>query len=352
MFNKGLFCILILSVGCRDTSILTATSTQPLSSDACLPPAYDAQTASSLLEGLTEQLPPSQTGHAAEVISRHIRDGEIMDALGEVHWFVSHFEDYVSMDNLTSGQASNVDLTICQVHRILLGLYDSRICSPDECGNGIVGPNEQCDDGNSVPWDGCEVDCRHSSPGWRHILKSGDVTANTYPMHSVSSYGFMKVDCKGALVTIEPLGQIPLGHWGKGEPFFDWGPIVTEANAPLGAYVLDGFTNSPMGVGPYIRLALKHNVTALSALQPVFADSNATQFSHFDCINSPGGFSPAFIYEPAPKQVRVPHGVGFSGSTAQVYDRDNLGFLPDCAPGEPPFGDPNHPTNPTCVEPI
>lgn len=30
----------------------------------------------------------------------------------------------------------------------------------DVCGNGMMGPTEQCDDGNTVPADGCSADCQ------------------------------------------------------------------------------------------------------------------------------------------------------------------------------------------------
>ena len=35
-------------------------------------------------------------------------------------------------------------------------------CAPAGCGNGVVDGEEQCDDGNDVPKDGCENDCTFS----------------------------------------------------------------------------------------------------------------------------------------------------------------------------------------------
>jgi cysteine-rich repeat protein len=35
------------------------------------------------------------------------------------------------------------------------------------CGNGLLSPGEACDDGNSVGGDGCSADCKRIEPGWR-----------------------------------------------------------------------------------------------------------------------------------------------------------------------------------------
>jgi cysteine-rich repeat protein len=35
------------------------------------------------------------------------------------------------------------------------------------CGNGLLSPSEACDDGNTVSGDGCSGDCRQVEPGWR-----------------------------------------------------------------------------------------------------------------------------------------------------------------------------------------
>ena len=36
------------------------------------------------------------------------------------------------------------------------------VCVPAGCGDGVINGGEQCDDGNDVPDDGCEIDCRYS----------------------------------------------------------------------------------------------------------------------------------------------------------------------------------------------
>lgn len=45
---------------------------------------------------------------------------------------------------------------------------------PVNCGNGVVDPGEQCDDGNASNLDGCLVTCQH--PSCRDGLLSGDET--------------------------------------------------------------------------------------------------------------------------------------------------------------------------------
>lgn len=37
---------------------------------------------------------------------------------------------------------------------------DCGVCPGDKCGNGVVDDDEQCDDGNDLPGDGCTPDCR------------------------------------------------------------------------------------------------------------------------------------------------------------------------------------------------
>lgn len=39
--------------------------------------------------------------------------------------------------------------------------------SPYACGNGVLSPGEACDDGNTVSGDGCAADCKLVESGWR-----------------------------------------------------------------------------------------------------------------------------------------------------------------------------------------
>jgi cysteine-rich repeat protein len=40
------------------------------------------------------------------------------------------------------------------------GVCDHGVCIPASCGNGAIGPDEVCDDGNTVSGDGCRADCK------------------------------------------------------------------------------------------------------------------------------------------------------------------------------------------------
>lgn len=40
-----------------------------------------------------------------------------------------------------------------------IGVCDRGVCIPAACGNGAVGPDEACDDGNTASGDGCRADC-------------------------------------------------------------------------------------------------------------------------------------------------------------------------------------------------
>ncbi len=47
----------------------------------------------------------------------------------------------------------------CMTVTVVGGCFDG-VCLPRGCGNRVVEPEEQCDDGNQVAGDGCSVDCR------------------------------------------------------------------------------------------------------------------------------------------------------------------------------------------------
>ncbi|MCA9607106.1 MAG: VCBS repeat-containing protein [Myxococcales bacterium] len=56
------------------------------------------------------------------------------------------------------------------------------------CGDGVVDPGEECDDGNDVAGDGCEPDCRvtacHAPAG---VVELGPATTETVPIHPRSA---------------------------------------------------------------------------------------------------------------------------------------------------------------------
>jgi len=64
----------------------------------------------------------------------------------------------VAPDQLTAcdGLADN---SACVAGDVTGSCYDG-VCLPHGCGNGIVEPGEQCDDGNQVSNDGCSADCK------------------------------------------------------------------------------------------------------------------------------------------------------------------------------------------------
>ncbi|MBI5501397.1 MAG: hypothetical protein HY907_14220 [Deltaproteobacteria bacterium] len=54
------------------------------------------------------------------------------------------------------------DLTACTTADGAGGVCRSGLCAAIDCGNALVEPGEDCDDGNAVPGDGCEADCTWS----------------------------------------------------------------------------------------------------------------------------------------------------------------------------------------------
>src|SRR5262245_1623991 len=53
---------------------------------------------------------------------------------------------------------------------VLLGCLSLAGCSSDAtmtpvCGNGVVDPGEECDDGNTTGGDGCSSECTNETPG-------------------------------------------------------------------------------------------------------------------------------------------------------------------------------------------
>lgn len=55
--------------------------------------------------------------------------------------------------------------SIALVALLLMAACDTEFIPPDHCGDAVVDPWEQCDDGNTTPDDGCSVACQ-VEPGW------------------------------------------------------------------------------------------------------------------------------------------------------------------------------------------
>jgi cysteine-rich repeat protein len=54
---------------------------------------------------------------------------------------------------------TNITADICMNAMGGMGRCEAGFCVPDACGNGKFDSGEQCDDGNTIPGDGCEPDC-------------------------------------------------------------------------------------------------------------------------------------------------------------------------------------------------
>src|SRR5262245_53064057 len=57
--------------------------------------------------------------------------------------------------------------TNCRIDR------GAEVCVPELCGNGVVEPGEDCDDGNATAGDACEVTCRATNrptPRYGHAM--------------------------------------------------------------------------------------------------------------------------------------------------------------------------------------
>ena len=66
-------------------------------------------------------------------------------------------------DQLSSCSGKS-DGTLCtyrdRTNSIVNGACSASLCVPVNCGNGLVSPNELCDDGNNDSGDGCSADCQ------------------------------------------------------------------------------------------------------------------------------------------------------------------------------------------------
>jgi cysteine-rich repeat protein len=61
----------------------------------------------------------------------------------------------------------------CDDGNVVSGDGCSASCTIEECGNGILDPGEQCDDGNNIPGDGCSASCTIEECG-NGILDPGE----------------------------------------------------------------------------------------------------------------------------------------------------------------------------------
>ena len=74
--------------------------------------------------------------------------------------------------------ASAADGTMCGTGQICR----SHVCVDSTCGDGFVGPGEECDDGNTASGDGCETNCRFT-------CLASDATRNCTPADACAGQG-------------------------------------------------------------------------------------------------------------------------------------------------------------------
>ena len=65
------------------------------------------------------------------------------------------------------------DREMCSVNGGV-GICDLGVCVPTGCGNGIVDPDEMCDDGNTTSGDGCRADCRKTEECGDAVIDDGE----------------------------------------------------------------------------------------------------------------------------------------------------------------------------------
>lgn len=65
------------------------------------------------------------------------------------------------------------DRAMCSVNGGV-GICDLGVCVPTGCGNEIVDPDEECDDGNTTSGDGCRADCRKKEECGDAVVDEGE----------------------------------------------------------------------------------------------------------------------------------------------------------------------------------
>jgi uncharacterized repeat protein (TIGR01451 family) len=104
-------------------------------------------------------------------------------------------------------------------------------CTLEYCGDGVLDPGEECDDGNNVDGDGCSADCK--------VEYCGD--GNLDPGEECDDGNNIDGDGCSANCTLEESGEgCTPGYWRNPRHFVDW--------APTGLSPDDSF-NDTFGVG-------------------------------------------------------------------------------------------------------
>ena len=103
----------------------------------------------------------------------------------------------VSPEQLTAC-AGSADGTACLAGPVTGACYD-QVCLAPGCGNRIVEPGEQCDDGNHVDGDGCSADCRSNEQCGNGIVDN--ITGETCDDGNLQSHDGCNSRCQVEQVT-------------------------------------------------------------------------------------------------------------------------------------------------------
>ena len=110
---------------------------------------------------------------------------------------------------------------------VLVGCKDSPITDFSECGNGVLEFAESCDDGNTVPGDGCEPDCTSTPVCPNGVVEAGEDCddGNTVPGDGCEpdctwQVVAVRATCVAAIPAFRPDGAPARGEDGE--------PIVLE----------------------------------------------------------------------------------------------------------------------------
>ena len=86
----------------------------------------------------------------------------------------------------------------CSTDEVDAGVCRDGICIPENCGDGVLDDGEECDDGGSVPDDGCEPNCTYSCRDERDCIWWNECMT-----------GLCRENDRGKACVYTPMGGIP-----------------------------------------------------------------------------------------------------------------------------------------------
>jgi cysteine-rich repeat protein len=112
------------------------------------------------------------------------------------------------------------------------------------CGNGIRSPDEACDDGNTVSGDGCTADCKLVEPGWQCRVPGRSCAASCGLDSGACADGGLAAVCGNGIV--EPGEDCDDGDDPRKSPHNGDGAYGgCNSDCTYGAYCGDGIVNGP-----------------------------------------------------------------------------------------------------------